>query len=68
MHLLIKYFNNKKYADEFVSGSLYMNSLNYFWNNGFDEQRDMFEGVVCEVPVNKFNVFPNPWPQMQATN
>ena len=68
MHLLIKYFNNKKFADEFVSGSLYMNSLNYFWNNGFDEQRDMFEGIVCEVPVNKINVFPDPWPQMQASD
>ena len=29
----------------FASGKLYMNSLSYFWENGFEDQKDMFEGI-----------------------
>ena len=46
MHSLIKFFAEKKYLDEFISGQLYMNTLDYFWKNGFEEQKDIFEGVV----------------------
>ena len=35
MHILIKFFSQKSYIREFVSGKLYMNSLDYFWNNGW---------------------------------
>lgn len=45
MHQLIKYFGNRDYAEQFLRGELYMNSLAYFWNNGHEDQRDMFEGV-----------------------
>lgn len=68
MQLLVKYIKNKKYLKEFLSGSLYMNSLDYFWNNGFDEQRDLFEGVVCTVPASKLHMIPNEWKQLQATD
>ena len=68
MHLLVKYFSSYKYIKEFVSGSLYMNSLDYFWNNGFDEQRDIFEGVVCVVPVEEMNELPPQWRIMQTTD
>lgn len=66
MHLLIKHFAEKKYLEEFSSGSLYMNTLDYFWNNGFDEQNDMFEGVVCTVPVYSIKEIPPGWRFMQA--
>lgn len=45
MHQLIKYFKKEEYAKMFLQGKLYMNSLSYFWNNGFEDQRDMFEGI-----------------------
>ncbi len=45
MRQLIKYFSKKEYADMFVSGKLYMNALSYFWENGFEQQRDVFEGI-----------------------
>lgn len=66
MHCLIKYFSEKKYLEEFVSGQLYMNTLDYFWNNGFEEQKDIFEGVVCTVPVRDFNAFPMGFQSIQA--
>lgn len=66
MHLLIKYFANKTYLEEFVSGSLYMNSLDYFWNNGFDEQHDCFEGVDCTIPVESMKTFSPGWRSLQV--
>lgn len=31
-HILLKFISNKAYADDFMRGKLYMNSLEYFWN------------------------------------
>ena len=39
-------FTSGSHAEEFMAGRLYMNSLGFFWNNGFEGQRDMFEGVA----------------------
>ena len=33
----IIYFFNKEYLDEFISGKLHMNTLDYFCNNSFEE-------------------------------
>lgn len=68
MHILIKFFSQKSYLREFVSGKLYMNSLDYFWNNGFYEQKDIFEGVVCTVPVKDFNEMPLDFQAVQASD
>lgn len=68
MHILIKFFSQKSYLREFVSGKLYMNSLDYFWNNGFYEQKDIFEGVVCTVPVRDFNEMPLDFQAVQASD
>lgn len=45
MHQLIKFFSKMDYAEQFLRGDLYMNSLAFFWNNGFEDQKDLFEGV-----------------------
>lgn len=45
MRQFIKYFSEKRYAEMFQEGKLYMNSLSYFWENGFEEQRDVYEGI-----------------------
>lgn len=68
MYSLIRYFSNKEYRDQFVAGKLYMNTLDYFWNNGFDDQKDLFEGVVCTVPVKEFGAFPTVFQSAQATD
>lgn len=68
MHLLLKYFSSDKYIKEFISGSLYMNSLDYFWNNGFEEQRDIFEGVVCVVPVEEMKELQPQWRIIQSSD
>ena len=68
MHILTRFFSRKKFLDAFISGKLYMNTLNYFWNNGFEEQKDIFEGVVCTVPVKDFNGFPMDFQAAQASD
>lgn len=68
MHNLIKFFSSKKYLDEFISGQLYMNTLDYFWKNGFDDQRDIFEGVICTVPVKEFQAMPVEYQALQASD
>lgn len=66
MHNLLKFISKKKYLEDFLNGKLYMNSLNYFWENGFDEQKDIFEGVVSTVPVKDMYAFPIGFQSIQA--
>lgn len=63
---IIKFFSKKKYLEEFISGKLHMNTLDFFWNNGFEDQKDIFEGVVCNVPVKDFRGFPINFQSVQA--
>lgn len=56
MHQLIKYFANEDYAKQFLSGKLYMNSISHFWNNGFESQMDIFEGVSETIDKTKFGL------------
>lgn len=58
MHVLIK-FTSKKFAESFQSGNLYMNSLNYFWNNGFDGQKDILEGVISSTNPQNITELPS---------
>ena len=50
MHTLVKFTNHAK---DFLNGCLYMNTLNYFWENGFQEQRDICEGVIGAIPPHE---------------
>ena len=54
MHILTRFFSQKKFLDAFISGKLYMNTLNYFWNNGFEEQKDIFEACCLYGPSERF--------------
>jgi len=51
MRLLIKFISERKYVSDFLTGKLYMNTLDYFWSNGFAEQRDLFEGTVQSLSI-----------------
>lgn len=55
MRQLIKYFSTKKYAEMFKDGKLYMNSLSFFWENGFEEQRDLYEGISDTLDKSKIS-------------
>lgn len=63
MRQLIKYFKTEKYAKMFVSGKLYMNSLSYFWENGFEDQKDMFEGISDTIKKDGIGL-PIVWEQI----
>ena len=56
--VLIKYIQEKKYLDEFLRGSLYMNSLYNFWaDSRIDDARCKKEAYLAEHPeVNPDNV------------
>lgn len=38
-------FTSAKYVNDFLDGKIYMNSIGYFIENGFEDQKDYFEGV-----------------------
>lgn len=59
MRQLIKYFSSYQYAKMFQDGQIYMNTLSWFWDNGFDDQRDMFEGITASV--DKQRLLPPYW-------
>ena len=44
-----RFLRTKEYAEEFLNGSLYMNSMGYFWENGFEGQRDFAEGSLVTM-------------------
>ena len=46
MNVITKFFSKKDYAEAFQNGKLYMNTLDYFWNQGFEDQKDILEGVT----------------------
>lgn len=57
MRVLAK-FTSKQFADSFRQGQLYMNTLNYFWNNGFEDQKDIMEGVILSTPPQNVDFLP----------
>lgn len=53
-----KFFSTKQFAEEFVHGKLYMNSMSYFWMNGFEGQGDFSEGSLMTCHPND-TIFPS---------
>lgn len=39
-------FMRKEFAESFLKGKIFMSSLGYFWENGFESQKDFNEGTV----------------------
>lgn len=56
MHVLIK-FTKLDYAKSFQQGKLYMNTLSWFWNNGFEDQKDILEGVIAKIQPRNMSAF-----------
>lgn len=49
MFALVKFVPTLERADYFCEGKLYMNTLDYFWHNGFGAQKDILEGIISTV-------------------
>lgn len=57
MKFLLKFVEKPKYADDVMKGSLYMNSLSYFWRVNYGEpvgasnsdRYDLFEGTYLSL-------------------
>lgn len=54
MYDLIRFFEEKEYAEEFLEGNLYMNSLGHFWNLEPAPQKDVAEGVIETISLNDY--------------
>ena len=48
-----RFFSKKQFAEDFIHGKLYMNSMSYFWKNGFEGQCDFAEGSVVTCKPNE---------------
>ena len=40
MRNLIRFTSKEEYANQFLSGKIYMNTLSFYWSNGFEDQKD----------------------------
>lgn len=65
MYKLVKFTNH---AESFQNGCLYMNTMDYFWNNGFDEQKDILEGVIYSVSPKNTTGFDEEFLNVQASD
>lgn len=51
-------FMKKEFAESFLQGKIYMSALGYFWENGFESQKDFNEGTAqMQAPAQ------SPFPQ-----
>lgn len=72
-HILMKFVSEKEYAEDLLRGYLYMNSLDYFWNefklsdNGVPGQMDLFEGIYGYLDVSKFGFEPT-WQKLLTSD
>lgn len=58
MRNLIRFTSKEEYANQFLSGKIYMNSMAFFWSRGFEDQKDYFEGLSNTIPKNKLDGLP----------
>lgn len=68
MHVLAKFLPCQERADSFRKGLLYMNTLHYFWNNGFEDQRDIMEGVILSSSPQDIDFLPADFIAHQLTD
>lgn len=55
---LVRGFKERKWAEQFLHGDVYMNTLGYFWNEGKLEQQDFLEGACASFDPHIMQGFP----------
>lgn len=55
---LARGFKEQKWAEQFLRGDIYMNTLGYFWNEGNVEQQDFLEGACASFDPHIMRGFP----------
>ncbi|WP_155832010.1 hypothetical protein [Butyrivibrio sp. WCD2001] len=53
-HLLLKFISKESYVNDFLNGSLYMNSLHYFWN-----EYPLLQGISRKESITTENIETN---------
>ena len=53
MFSLIRFFKKEKYANQFLDGNLFMNSIGQFWGSSIEPQNDLYEGVTEVLSVKE---------------
>ena len=55
---LIRGFKERKWAEQFLLGDIYRNTLGYFWHEGNMEQQDFLEGACSSFDPHVMQGFP----------
>ena len=63
---ILKAFSKREYAEQFLDGTLYMNTLTHFRWNGTDDQRDPLEGASAFVLPENIPALPEDLQDIQA--
>lgn len=63
---ILKAFSKRVYAEQFLDGTLYMNTVAHFRWNGTDSQRDPLEGASAFVLPGSIPTLPDDLQDMQA--
>lgn len=63
---ILKAFSKREYAEQFLDGTLYMNTLAHFRWNGTDDQRDPLEGASAFVLPGSIPALPENLRNIQA--
>ena len=63
---ILKAFSKREYAEQFLDGTLYMNTVAHFRWNGTDSQRDPLEGASAFVLPGSIPTLPDDLQDMQA--
>lgn len=63
---ILKAFSKREYAEQFLDGMLYMNTLAHFRWNGTDDQRDPLEGASAFVLPRSIPTLPDDLQDIQT--
>lgn len=63
---ILKAFSKREYAEQFLDGMLYMNTVAHFRWNGTDSQRDPLEGASAFVLPGSIPALPDDLQDIQA--
>lgn len=55
---LVRGFKERKWAEQFLCGDVYMNTLGHFWKQGNAEQQDFLEGACASFDPHIMRGFP----------
>ena len=54
---LIRFFEREEWAEDFLDGKFYMNSIGHFWKAGIEQKNDFLEGTGESISLDQFEEY-----------